>query len=98
MLEIVERLSNAVSVPLAAQPNAGLPREVEGRTLYLSSPEFVAAYARRFAAAGVRLVGGCCGTTPDHIRHIKGAVASLNGGRWADLARTIPCGTAIDTL
>ena len=77
MLEIVQRLADVVRVPLAAQPNARLPREVEGRTLYLSSPDFVASYARRFVTAGVRLVGGCCGTTPDHIRQIASAVRDL---------------------
>lgn len=70
MLETVERLHAATSVPLAAQPNAGLPRQVEGRTMYMSSPEYLASYARRFVRLGVRLVGGCCGTTPDHIREI----------------------------
>lgn len=74
MLEIIERLGVGTEAPLAAQPNAGRPREVEGRTLYLSSPEFVASYARRFVSAGAKLVGGCCGTTPDHIRAIKAAV------------------------
>ncbi len=74
MLEIVQRLADVARVPLAAQPNAGLPRKVEGRTLYLSSPDFVGSYARRFVTAGVRLVGGCCGTTPEHIRQIASAV------------------------
>ena len=74
MREVVERLSTTAAAPLAAQPNAGRPREVEGRTLYMSSPEFVASYARRFTRAGVTLVGGCCGTTPDHIRAIKTVV------------------------
>jgi 5,10-methylenetetrahydrofolate reductase len=64
-------------VKLAAQPNAGRPREIEGRNLYLCSPDYMASYARRFINAGVRLVGGCCGTTPDHIRAIKTAVRSL---------------------
>ena len=55
---------------LSAQPNAGKPRDVEGRNIYLSSPEYMASYARRFIAAGVKLVGGCCGTTPEHVTHI----------------------------
>ncbi len=74
MLETVERMGRVASVPLAAQPNAGRPREIEGRNIYLSSPEYMASYARRFIGQGVRLVGGCCGTTPEHIRHIKMAV------------------------
>jgi methionine synthase / methylenetetrahydrofolate reductase(NADPH) len=61
---------------LSAQPNAGRPRDIEGRTLYLTSPEYMASYARRFTAARVRLVGGCCGTTPEHITQIKAAITS----------------------
>jgi len=59
---------------LSAQPNAGVPRSVEGRNIYLCSPEYMASYARKFVAAGVRLVGGCCGTTPEHIRVMKSAL------------------------
>ena len=77
MLETVERMGRVASVPLSAQPNAGRPREIEGRNIYLSSPEYMASYARRFIGQGVRLVGGCCGTTPEHIRHIKVAVRGL---------------------
>ena len=65
------------TVKLSAQPNAGRPREIEGRNIYLCSPEYMASYARRFINTGVRLVGGCCGTTPEHIRHIKMAVRAL---------------------
>ncbi len=74
MLETLERISRVARVRLSAQPNAGRPREVEGRNLYLCSPEYMASYARRFVNAGVRLVGGCCGTTPDHIKQIRLAV------------------------
>jgi len=77
MLETIERIEQSVPVPLAAQPNAGRPRDIEGRTIYLSSPEYMASYARRFVAQGVRLVGGCCGTTPEHIRQIKVAVQTV---------------------
>ncbi len=76
MLETIERMSRVAHVKLSAQPNAGKPREIEGRNLYLCSPEYMATYARRFINNGVRLVGGCCGTTPEHIRHIKMAVRS----------------------
>ncbi len=71
MLEAVERIRAATSLPLAAQPNAGIPRSVDGRNIYLCSPEYMASYARKFVATGVRLVGGCCGTTPDHTRVMK---------------------------
>ena len=74
MLDAIERVRAVTSVPLSAQPNAGMPRSVEGRNIYLCSPEYMASYARKFVAAGVRLVGGCCGTTPEHIRSMKSAL------------------------
>jgi methionine synthase / methylenetetrahydrofolate reductase(NADPH) len=80
MLETIERMSHVTTVKLSAQPNAGQPREVEGRHIYLCSPEYMASYARRFINSGVRFVGGCCGTTPEHIRHIKLAVRGLAPG------------------
>lgn len=77
MLETIERMAQVATTRLSAQPNAGSPREVEGRNIYLCSPDYMASYARRFINNGVRLVGGCCGTTPDHIRQIKSAVRAL---------------------
>jgi len=74
MLEAIERVRAATKIPISAQPNAGIPRSVEGRNIYLCSPEYMASYARKFVAAGVRLVGGCCGTTPEHIRVMKSAL------------------------
>jgi methionine synthase / methylenetetrahydrofolate reductase(NADPH) len=74
MLDAMERVRAATTLPLAAQPNAGIPRSVEGRNIYLCSPEYMASYARKFVAAGVRMVGGCCGTTPEHIRTMKAAL------------------------
>jgi methionine synthase / methylenetetrahydrofolate reductase (NADH) len=74
MLDAIERVRAATSLPLAAQPNAGIPRSVDGRNIYLCSPEYMASYARKFVAAGARVVGGCCGTTPDHIRVMKSAL------------------------
>src|SRR5436190_2675669 len=71
MLDAMERVRAATSLPVSAQPNAGIPRSVEGRNIYLCSPEYMASYARKFVAAGVKLVGGCCGTTPEHIRVMK---------------------------
>jgi methionine synthase I (cobalamin-dependent)/5,10-methylenetetrahydrofolate reductase len=73
MLESIERLAAVTNVRLSAQPNAGKPRDIEGRNIYLCSPEYMASYARRFINSGVRLVGGCCGTTPEHIRQICAA-------------------------
>jgi homocysteine S-methyltransferase len=77
MLETIERMSQATHARLSAQPNAGRPRDIEGRNIYLCSPEYMASYARRFIANGVKLVGGCCGTTPEHIKQIKQAVRAL---------------------
>jgi len=85
MLETLERMSGLTTARLSAQPNAGRPRDIEGRTLYLTSPEYMASYARRFTAARVRLVGGCCGTTPEHITQIKAAITS--GAAVKTLAR-----------
>jgi methionine synthase / methylenetetrahydrofolate reductase(NADPH) len=75
MLETLERMALLTNVRLSAQPNAGRPRDIEGRTIYLTSPEYMASYARRFLTHRVRLVGGCCGTTPEHISRIKEAVS-----------------------
>ena len=77
MLETIERMEAVTRLRLSAQPNAGKPRDVEGRNIYLCSPEYMASYARRFILHNVRLVGGCCGTTPEHIRQIKAAVRGL---------------------
>src|SRR5262245_24503238 len=74
MLETIERMEAVTDRRLSAQPNAGKPRDVEGRNIYLCSPDYMASYARRFIQHTVRLVGGCCGTTPEHIRQIKAAV------------------------
>jgi len=78
VLEAVEKLARVVSLPISAQPNAGLPREVGDRKMYMASPEYMASYARRMVEAGARFVGGCCGTTPDHIRAIVGFVQSVS--------------------
>src|SRR6187200_418070 len=77
MLETIERMEAVTRVRLSAQPNAGKPRDVEGRNIYLCSPEYMASYARRFVQHNVRLVGGCCGTTPEHIRQIKATVRAV---------------------
>src|ERR1700737_4910712 len=74
MLDIKKRDGTLTSLPLSAQPNAGIPRSVDGRNIYLCSPEYMASYARKFVGAGARIVGGCCGTTPEHIRVMKAAL------------------------
>jgi homocysteine S-methyltransferase len=78
MLETLERMSVVTASHLSAQPNAGQPRELDGRTIYLTSPEYMASYARRFVERRVRLVGGCCGTTPAHIEQIRSAVSRVS--------------------
>ena len=88
MLDVIERVRSLTSLPLAAQPNAGMPRSVEGRNIYLCSPEYMASYARKFVAAGVRLIGGCCGTTPEHIRVMKSALRVGEARAKANPART----------
>ena len=79
MLDTLERMAAVTTVRLSAQPNAGRPRDVEGRNIYLCSPEYMASYARRFVLHRVRIVGGCCGTTPEHIKQITTAVRGAAG-------------------
>ncbi len=76
-LETIEKMAPHTHKPLTAMPNAGHPATVEGRKIYLCSPEYMAQYARRFIWAGVKIVGGCCGTTPEHIRLIRSEARSL---------------------
>jgi methionine synthase / methylenetetrahydrofolate reductase(NADPH) len=78
MLSVAERMVAAVDRPISMQPNAGLPREVDGRTMYLASPEYMASYTARLIRRGVRLVGGCCGTTPEHVAAMSGALRMLS--------------------
>ncbi|HEX7243424.1 MAG TPA: bifunctional homocysteine S-methyltransferase/methylenetetrahydrofolate reductase [Longimicrobiaceae bacterium] len=80
MLQAVERMLPATDRPLSIQPNAGLPREVDGRTIYMASPEYMATYAARLIRRGVRFIGGCCGTTPEHVAQMSGAIRMLAPG------------------
>ena len=77
ILDALEAMAPRTSRPLSAQPNAGLPRAVGDRKIYMASPEYMAQYARRLIDMGARFVGGCCGTTPEHIRRIADTVRSL---------------------
>ena len=81
MLEAIERMQPITRRKLSAQPNGGLPRQVDGRMFYMASPEYMAKYAKRLIQAGAKFVGGCCGTTPKHIKQISDAVAALSPGR-----------------
>ena len=78
VLSAIERMHTATALPLVAMPNAGMPRAVDGRNIYLCSPEYMASFARKFAQAGVQFVGGCCGTTPSHIRAMRSALRALD--------------------
>ncbi|MCU1334539.1 MAG: homocysteine S-methyltransferase [Bryobacterales bacterium] len=81
MLETLEKMGAFTNKPLSALPNAGLPASVDGRNIYLCSAEYMAHYAARFLQAGARIVGGCCGTTPEHIKEIRNEVRSLHPAR-----------------
>jgi homocysteine S-methyltransferase len=78
VLTAIEAMRAATALLLAAMPNAGLPRSVEGRNIYLCSPEYMAEFARNAIAAGVQIVGGCCGTTPNHIRAMRSAMRAID--------------------
>jgi homocysteine S-methyltransferase len=77
VLSVIERMRVVTSLPLAAMPNAGIPRAVEGRTIYLTSPEYMASFTRKLVKAGASFVGGCCGTTPSYTRAMKSALRAL---------------------
>ncbi|MDQ2926318.1 MAG: bifunctional homocysteine S-methyltransferase/methylenetetrahydrofolate reductase [Acidobacteriota bacterium] len=77
VLSVIECMRKATNLPLVAMPNAGMPRNVEGRNIYLTSPEYMASFARKFVKAGASWVGGCCGTTPNHIRAMRSALRAL---------------------
>ena len=78
VLSAIECMRKATTLPLAAMPNAGMPRAVEGRNIYLCSPEYMASFARKAIAAGAQFVGGCCGTTPNHIRAMRSAMRAID--------------------
>jgi methionine synthase I (cobalamin-dependent)/5,10-methylenetetrahydrofolate reductase len=78
VLSVIERMRPVTTLPLAAMPNAGIPRAVEGRTIYLTSPEYMASFTRKLVKAGASIVGGCCGTTPSYTRAMKSALRALD--------------------
>ncbi len=81
LLNAVELAVRACDAPLIVQPNAGMPKEVESRRIYFCSPEYLATYAMRYVSLGASAVGGCCGTTPEHIREIARAIKPLSRAR-----------------
>src|SRR5437763_10169377 len=94
-LETVEKMMRYSQKPMSAMPNAGQPQRVEGRHIYLCSPEYMSQYARRFLWAGVKIVGGCCGTPPEHIKLVRSEARSLQPGQTNTAAAhlTEPLGT-----
>jgi homocysteine S-methyltransferase len=89
-LTAIEAMRSATSLPLVAMPNAGLPRAVEGRNIYLCSPEYMADFTRKAIAAGVQMVGGCCGTTPNHIRAMRSAMRAIDAQARVQVAGEKP--------
>ncbi len=83
VLTAIERMRAVTDLPLVAMPNAGMPRNVDGRNIYLCSPEYMASFARKFVRAGVQFIGGCCGTTPNHIRAMKSAIRAMDAQQTA---------------
>jgi homocysteine S-methyltransferase len=81
MLDAIEEMTAATSRKISCQPNAGLPRQVDGRQMYMATPEYMAEYARRLVQKGVKFIGGCCGTTPEHIKTMGAAVRPLSPRR-----------------
>ncbi len=77
ILEAIERMAAVTNRKLSAQPNAGMPRDVGGRSMYMASPEYMASYARHLVQAGAKIVGGCCGTTPEHIKAMAEGIRPL---------------------
>jgi len=77
ILECIEKMAPHTRRKLSAQPNAGMPRDVGGRSMYMASPEYMATYARHLVQAGAKIVGGCCGTTPDHIHAMVEGIRPL---------------------
>ena len=91
-LTIAERM-RAIGLPLCVQPNAGLPRNVDGRLLYMATPEYFDVFARRTIQIGATMIGGCCGTTPEHVRWMAKSGRML-GDRRTDVGRTSAVKTA----
>jgi len=85
VLEAIERMAQVTRKPLSAQPNAGLPRAIGDRKIYMASPEYLGTYAKTLVEAGARFVGGCCGTTPEHIREVASFVQSVSPRRAAKI-------------
>lgn len=80
IFDVVLKMLSA-GLPVIAQPNAGVPRRLEGRVIYMTTPEYFGEYAKRFLSHGISIIGGCCGTTPEHIRQVASECRMVSGGR-----------------
>ncbi|HKG59445.1 MAG TPA: bifunctional homocysteine S-methyltransferase/methylenetetrahydrofolate reductase [Pyrinomonadaceae bacterium] len=99
ILSALEKMREVTKKKLSAQPNAGLPRDVQGRQFYMCSPEYMSKFAKRFIQSGAKFIGGCCGTTPAHIKLISDSVraasprtqrTTFSGGATATVDATTP--------
>jgi homocysteine S-methyltransferase len=97
VLAAMERMGG-VGLPLLAMPNAGIPRRVDERTVYVTTPEYFGVYARRLFKLGVNLVGGCCGTTPEHVKRIAAAARMLGGGQDLDASAKDETGEVVNVM
>ena len=84
-LTALEKMREVTTKKLSAQPNAGLPRDVQGRQMYMCSPEYMAEFSRRFIQVGASFIGGCCGTTPAHIKLLADAIRSVSPRQTAQV-------------
>jgi len=101
MLEQLERLTPYAAVPLIAKPNAGLPKTVDGKTVYDCTPEEFVSHVQALAKAGVRMFGGCCGTTPEHIAALKAAVDAVDFAAFPPVEQdpdVLPCASEKEPL
>lgn len=85
MLDALEKLRALTDLPISIQPNAGYPVNIGGRNIYMTSPEYIAEYSKRFIQTGAAIVGGCCGTNPSHIKAIRRAVQALQPSKRLDI-------------
>lgn len=88
MLSAVEKVIDKITKPLVVQPNAGHPQKQDGRMIYLSTPEYFTSYSKNYINLGVAGVGGCCGTTPAHIKEMSRTIKALTGvKKHVDIAK-----------
>lgn len=97
VLQTIERMRAQTSLPLLAMPNAGMPRSVEGRHIYLTSPEYMASFAKRLLKAGANWVGGCCGTTPEHIRAMRSSLRAMEAQDQGENSAAAPAARVLDS-